>query len=72
MMHWPSIQKDKASISTGLRRAGICQSLGAALKLQNVMAVTEAPSPVVAIRPSQNTDQISGEMAMEKKLMFVV
>jgi hypothetical protein len=36
------------------------------------MAVTEAPSPVVAIRPSQNTDQISGEMAMEKKLMFVV
>jgi hypothetical protein len=32
MMRWPSIQKDKASISTGLRRAGVCQSLGAVLK----------------------------------------
>ena len=33
LMRRPPIQKDKASISTGLRRAEVCQSLGAILGL---------------------------------------
>ncbi len=33
MMHWPSIQKDEASISTGLRKAAVCRSLGAVLQI---------------------------------------
>jgi hypothetical protein len=42
MMRWPSIQKDKASNSTGLREAGVCQSVGAALGLSqqhNLMSI---------------------------------
>ena len=35
MMRWPSIQKDKASISTGLRRAEICHPHGAVLACPN-------------------------------------
>jgi hypothetical protein len=42
MMRWPSIQKDKASISTGLRRAEVCQSLGAALCLVMLRRTTNA------------------------------
>ncbi len=42
MMRWLSIQKDKASNSTGLRRADVCRSLGAALCLfywHNLMSI---------------------------------
>jgi hypothetical protein len=42
MMAWPSIQKNKASNSTGLRGAGVCQSVGATLGLSqqyNLMSI---------------------------------
>jgi hypothetical protein len=38
MMRWPSFQKDKASISTGLPKAGVCQSLGEVLKIISTRA----------------------------------
>jgi hypothetical protein len=50
MMHWPSIQKDKASISTGLRRAGVCQSLGAVLGLVVPRRTTNAGGLVMLRR----------------------
>jgi hypothetical protein len=42
MMAWPSIQKNKASNSTGLRGAGVCQSVGATLGVSqqhNLMSI---------------------------------
>jgi hypothetical protein len=42
MVVWPSIQKNKASNSTGLRGAGVCQSVGATLgpsEQHNLMSI---------------------------------
>jgi hypothetical protein len=42
MMAWPSIQKNKASSNTGLRGAGVYQSVGATLGLSqqhNLMSI---------------------------------
>jgi len=46
-------------------------SFRAPKKLQNVMAVTEILPCSGTKHKGQNTDQVSREMAMEKKLMFV-